>query len=109
MDCSQAPLSMEFSRQENSLSGLSFPGVGCHFQVTFLTKGSNLCLLCVLHWQADSLALHHLGSSFLIYTSFHIPIIHDFDYYGVVQLVLKSGRLSVVSQYISGCGLLSTF
>ena len=26
------------------------------------TQGSNLCLLCLLHWQADSLPLHHLGS-----------------------------------------------
>ena len=44
----------------------TFPGkntrVGCHFllQGTFLTQGSNLCLLGLLHWQADSLPLHHL-------------------------------------------------
>ena len=32
-------------------------GVGCHalFQGIFLTRGSNLCLLWVLHWQADSI------------------------------------------------------
>ena len=31
--------------------------VGCHFllQGIFLTQGSNPCLLCLLHWQADSL------------------------------------------------------
>ena len=36
-------------------------GVGCHFlpQRIFPTQGSNLPLL---HWQADSLSLHHLGS-----------------------------------------------
>ena len=36
-------------------------GVGCHFipQGIFLTQGSNPCLL---HWQADSLPLSHLGS-----------------------------------------------
>ena len=36
-------------------------GVGCHFllQGIFLTQGSNLCLL---HQQADSLPLSHLGS-----------------------------------------------
>ena len=28
----------------------------------FLTQGSNQCLLCLLHWQTDSLPLHHLGS-----------------------------------------------
>jgi len=36
-------------------------GVGCHFllQGIFLTQGSNSHLL---HWQADSLLLYHLGS-----------------------------------------------
>ena len=36
------------------------PGVGCHvlLQGTFLTQGSNLCLL---HWQADALPLRHQG------------------------------------------------
>ena len=34
-------------------------GVGCHFhlQGIFLTQESNLPLLCLLHWQADSLPL----------------------------------------------------
>ena len=27
----------------------------------FLTQGLNLNLLCLLHWQADSLPLSHLG------------------------------------------------
>ena len=37
-------------------------GVGCHFllQGIFLTRGSNLCLLCLLHWQAGSLPLGSL-------------------------------------------------
>ena len=49
------------------LSPWNFPGknigVGCHFllQETFPTKGSNPWLLRLLHWQADSLALNHLG------------------------------------------------
>ena len=35
-------------------------GVGCHFflQEIFLTQVSNTCLLCLLHWQADSLPLN---------------------------------------------------
>ena len=39
-------------------------GVGCHFllQGIFPTLGSNLSLLYLLHWQADSLPLSHLGS-----------------------------------------------
>ena len=42
-------------------------GVGCHFllQGIFLTQGSNLCLLCLLHWQADSLPLGPLGNQIL--------------------------------------------
>ena len=39
--------------------------MGCHFllQGIFLTQGLNPCVLCLLSWQADSLPLHHLGSS----------------------------------------------
>ena len=38
--------------------------VGCHFllQGIFLTQGSNPHLLCLLHWQADSLPLRLLGN-----------------------------------------------
>ena len=34
-------------------------GVGCHtlLQGIFPTQGSNLHLLCLLHWEVDSLAL----------------------------------------------------
>ena len=44
-------------------------GVGCHllFQGIFPTHGLNLCLLYLLHGQADSLPLYHLGSRKLIY------------------------------------------
>ena len=65
----QAPLSMEFSRQEF--------GPGWHFllQGIFLTQGSNPCLLCLLHWQVDSLPLIYLGSPyvclFYVYTHTH--------------------------------------
>ena len=40
-------------------------GMGCSFllQGIFLTQESNLSLLHLLHWQADSLPLSHLGSS----------------------------------------------
>ena len=41
-------------------------GVGHHtlLQGTFLTQGSNLHLLRLLHGQADSLPLHHLDSAY---------------------------------------------
>ena len=52
----QAPLSMNSPGKDT--------GVGCHFllQGIFLTQASNLRLLCLLHWQAYSLPLSHLGS-----------------------------------------------
>ena len=52
----QAPLSMGFPRQRY-WGGLPFPPPG-----NFWTQGSNPGLLCLLHWQADSLLLSHLGS-----------------------------------------------
>ena len=56
----QAPLSMQFYRQEY-WSGLSFL-----LQGIFPTQVSNPCLLRLLHWQAYSLPLSHLGSSYWI-------------------------------------------
>ena len=40
--------------------------VGCHFLVQgiFPVQGSNLHLLNLLNWQADSLSLSHLGSPY---------------------------------------------
>ena len=37
--------------------------MGCHFvpQRIFQTQGSNRHLLCLLHWQADSLLVNHQG------------------------------------------------
>ena len=53
----QAPLSMG-SPGKNT-------GVGCHFllQGIFPTQGLISCLLCLLHWQVDSLPLSYLGGS----------------------------------------------
>ena len=46
-------------------------GVDCHFLLLgiFLTQGLNWHLLCLLHWQADSLLLHYLGSPWGIFSS----------------------------------------
>ena len=46
-------------------------GTGCHFllQGMFTTQGSNTCLLCLLHWQMNSLPLHHLGTPLFICTN----------------------------------------
>ena len=47
----QAPLSMRFSRQGK------WSGLHALLQGIFLTQGSNLHLLCLLHWQVGSLPL----------------------------------------------------
>ena len=51
----QTPLSINFPGKGT--------GVGCHFllQGLFATQESNPHLLCLLHWQVDSLPLSHLG------------------------------------------------
>ena len=54
-------------------------GVGCHslLQGTFQSKGSNPCLLCLLHWWADSLPLSHLGNPFFAWdTLFQFSSVH---------------------------------
>ena len=80
----QAPLSMEFSSKNTE--------VGCHFllQRIFPTQGLNPCLLCLLHWQADSLPLAPLGKPHFMpvvtpnswgessgYTRLSLPTPHD--------------------------------
>ena len=55
-----ASLPMRFSRQEY-WSGLPFPP-----PEDLLNPGINLRLLHLLHWQADSLPLSHLGSPLFI-------------------------------------------
>ena len=53
---------IDYSPPDSSVYGI-FPGnntgMGCHAlpQGIFLTQGLNLCLLCLLHWQAGSLSL----------------------------------------------------
>ena len=59
----QALLSMEFSRRDT--------GVGRYFlfQGIFPTQESNLRLLHLMYWQAESLPLHHLGSLYITCSS----------------------------------------
>ena len=57
----QAPLTMGFSRQEN------WSRLSCLLWEIFPTQGSNLYLLCLLHWQAGSLPLAPPGKSLSFY------------------------------------------
>ena len=64
LDCHcQAPLSMGFSSKNI--------GVGCHFLLQGIvpTQGSKLCLLCLLHWQMDSLPTEPSGTTGRILTN----------------------------------------
>ena len=53
----QVPLYAGFSRQEY------WSGLPCALQGIFPTQRSNQCLLCLLHWQMDSLPLAPAESS----------------------------------------------
>ena len=88
----QAPLSMEFSRQEYWSSIMCMEkkkkntGVGCHFllQGIFPTQGLNPGLLHLLHCRADSLPLTHPGSPI-----FNITLFYSFP---PIQSLLISDR-----------------
>ena len=69
----QASLSMGFSRQ--LWSGLPFL-----LQGTFPTQGSNLHLLCLLHWQAGSLPLVLPGKPFPQLLGNHHCALHCYDF-----------------------------
>ena len=66
MSYSLRPHGLELARL---LCPWNFPGkdtgVGCHFLLPGIlqTQGSNLCLLCLLHWQASSLPLASSGKT----------------------------------------------
>ena len=65
MVAQQTPLSMGLSRQEY------WSGLLCPPPRIFPTQGSNPSLLCLLHWQADSLPLvppFHMPTGFLSHT-----------------------------------------
>ena len=83
----QAPLSMDFPVKNS--------GASCQFllQGIFKTQGSNPCLLCLLHWQADSLPQHHLGSQ----TSSQVDTkLVPHRRFGLQSLLLLPGWVSAV-------------
>ena len=75
----QAPLSMEFSRQED-WNGVPFSTSGF-----FPTHGLSLHFLHLMHWQADSLPLHHPGSPL---SPLHKPVLNCAVLFLVAQLCL---------------------
>ena len=74
-------------------------GVGCHslLQEIFLTSGGlKPCLLCLLHWQLDSVCLSHLGSplfflqvaNYLFIFISNFPISCDFYFFVLIQIFI---------------------
>ena len=55
---------------------------GCHalLQGLFLTQGSNLSLLCLLHWQVDSLPVSHLENPSISYREIYVFLYYCFYY-----------------------------
>ena len=78
----QAPLSL--------FPGINI-GVGSHFYGIFPTQGLNLCLLCLLHWQSDSLPLRRLGSPIIYYIFTYIFNLCEYDFY----FILDTNNLSL--------------
>ena len=99
----QASLSMEVSRQEY-WSRLPFPP-----PEVLLTLGSKPWLFCLLHWQADSLPLCHLGSPvevdmhiltyWSIFNVFYISVFFFklFIYFRLCWVFISVRRLSLVA------------
>ena len=60
-------------------------GVGCHFllQGILLIQGSNLCLLCLLHWQVDSVSLAPPGNHPWCYTQLKPSYTRSSPYLGL--------------------------
>ena len=83
---------MDCSPPGSSVHGI-FPGknigVGCHFllQGIFLTQGSNLHLLHLLHWQLDSLPLEPPGK----------PILSTYIYFSIINKLLSKRKENLPS------------
>ena len=108
----------------------SFPGkntqLNCHFLLWGIlpTQGSNPCLLCLLHWQADSLPLYHHSiklitnhfkmnnsvafSTFKILYNHHFCLVpRHFDYPKRKPLTHWTGTPHPLLQSLTASGLLS--
>ena len=83
-------------------------GVGCHvlLQGIFLTQGLNPCLLCLLPWQVDSLALVPPGEpiSSYRYVYVYVPVCICASEYFCVMCVCVFLCDTCVSVCVCGCG-----
>ena len=74
-----------------------YTGVGCHFlfKGNFPIQRLNSSLLCLLHCQADSLPLNHLGSPYIITCKykFHVSLFYKNIAYKSIDLPLPAWHL----------------
>ena len=95
----------------------SFPGkdtgVGCHFllQGIFPTQGSKLHLLCLLHWQADSLPLNHLENLYCYQTikkslsHYSMKLCFLVYFFKILSLIKNRKFRCFTSKYFYSCKL----
>ena len=92
----------DYSAPGSSLCSWTSPGkntgVGCHFllQGIFPTQGSNTHFLYLLHWQTDSLSLHHLEAP-LLHTKYMIIQYAHIFYIVIICYFLLMWLLILVS------------
>ena len=96
MDCSPPGSSVHGILQARILEGVARPSS----RGSSPTQGSNLCLLCLLHWQAGSLLLAPPGKT-KIHQKYHINVTGPSGFHFSSQL-----WLSRMSKIISGPGTL---
>ena len=101
---------MDCNLPGSSLCLYNFPGkntgVGCHFLLwgIFLSQGSYLCPLCLLHWQASSLPLVPPGEPCL-----HISAIAKNSAMSIgLQISLQDPNF-ILFGYTSGSGLAGSY
>ena len=89
---------------------MGFPGknigVGCHslLQGIFPTQGSSPCLLCLLHWQADSLPLTPPGKQAM---SFFLSTCYDLNHNTPCQVYQPPSPLPFFG--VRSCGTIFVF
>ena len=74
-------------------------GVGCHFllQGIFLIWGSYTHLLHILHWQASSFSLSHLGSpGYIIHSVSQCSRVYHHFLFNIKHKFLSSGKIPCI-------------
>ena len=77
-------------------------GVSCHFllQGIFPTQASNLRLLCLLHWQVDSLPVSHLGNPIKLWPSTFRAVLLGVSWYVTIYYVVSQWTLILYVNWI---------